>query len=167
MKPDAEQGQGMESLWDGVPLGWSPFGMESLWDKPIGNVCNFNLNCIFIVSKKRHIYETDYLLCHSYFCTFGPTILSSSLSLKSTIMTTPPIRRTAVLWMNCGFSNWFTPGNWADGQLPVASTVVTLPAGRTNYPIVTGSGAICYQLLVEPGADFEVVSGAILTVTGE
>lgn len=71
------------------------------------------------------------------------------------------------IWSGTLSSNWFTPGNWSDGQLPVASTVVTLPAGRTNYPVVTGTGAICYQLVVEPGADFDVASGAIITITGE
>lgn len=70
-------------------------------------------------------------------------------------------------WSGNFSSNWFTPGNWNDGQVPVASTVVTLPAGRTNYPVITGTAATCFQLVVEPGADFEVASGAVLTITGE
>ena len=64
-------------------------------------------------------------------------------------------------------SDWFTSGNWDDGQVPVATTLVTLPTGRPNYPVITGTESVCYDLVVEPGANLMVVSGAHLLVAGD
>jgi hypothetical protein len=70
------------------------------------------------------------------------------------------------IWTGNVNSDWFTPGNWNDGQIPLATTQVTLPAGSPNYPVITGTASVCYDLVVEAGANIIIVSGAHMLING-
>jgi hypothetical protein len=71
------------------------------------------------------------------------------------------------LWSGNISSDWFVPGNWDDLQVPLATTNVTLPGGRPNYPEISGSLAICNNLLVNAGSNILVPSGASLVIAGD
>ncbi|MEZ5198646.1 MAG: hypothetical protein R2764_20350 [Bacteroidales bacterium] len=51
--------------------------------------------------------------------------------------------------------SWGTVSNWDDGIVPLSGTDVTIPSAPSggNYPeINSGSGAVCNNLTIEPGA---------------
>jgi len=60
-----------------------------------------------------------------------------------------------------------TSKNWSNGIIPNACTRVTVPEGLPFMPRVTGTSNVCYKLNLEPGADVNVVTGAILLITGD
>ena len=70
----------------------------------------------------------------------------------------------AVAWLGGVSTDWFTAGNWSCGQVPTATDNVTIGAGATYYPLVTGSSATVRDLTVAAGASFAVTG--TLTVRG-
>jgi PKD repeat protein len=62
-------------------------------------------------------------------------------------------------------SNWNTATNWDDGRIPSSSTDVTIPAGSTYYPQVSGTYN-CLDMEIKDGATLTVQSGSILTISG-
>ncbi len=65
---------------------------------------------------------------------------------------------TAGLWEGDVSTNWHTPGNWNDNNVPTSSTDVVIPSGTLYSPNVNTDFADAKTLTVE--------SGAILTIHG-
>ncbi len=61
-------------------------------------------------------------------------------------------------WTGVVDTSWNTAGNWSDGQVPTATTDVTIPAGTPFAPTTSGT--------VRPTRDLTVQSGATLTLGG-
>ncbi|MBN1338471.1 MAG: hypothetical protein JXA03_04060 [Bacteroidales bacterium] len=72
---------------------------------------------------------------------------------------------TPGLWTGTVSTNWFTGGNWSDGNVPVAGTSVTIPTGCPNYPVISGSAAVCAAMDINNGASLTIGNNS-LTVTG-
>lgn len=68
---------------------------------------------------------------------------------------------TPGLWTGNISSDWFTPGNWSDGNVPDAAVAVTIPAGTPNDPVVgnPGAPALALSVVVESGASLTVTDG--------
>lgn len=69
------------------------------------------------------------------------------------------------LWSGIVSSDWGNVNNWNYRIIPDASTDVTIPAGRPNYPVVTGSTRYCNNLVIEDGASLGI-NGVLLNVYG-
>jgi len=68
-------------------------------------------------------------------------------------------------WTGSKNTEWNDPDNWSCGILPNNQTTVVIPAGLTNYPIVTsGITAYCFDVDLAPGATLTVENGAVLNV---
>jgi hypothetical protein len=76
------------------------------------------------------------------------------------------------LWKGTLSTDWFTPGNWDDGNVPVASTNVTIPAGCPNYPYISTPGGICNNMNIQAGGKFYMIDSFLdvffdITVAGD
>ncbi|MBC7552724.1 MAG: VCBS repeat-containing protein, partial [Taibaiella sp.] len=90
---------------------------------------------------------------------------TSILNIDTTI--TPRI----MLWVG-GTSgvetNWSTAANWSCGSIPILTDDVTIPTGRTYYPVVAaGENVSVRNLIIQGGASLTVDSAAILNVKGD
>jgi hypothetical protein len=71
----------------------------------------------------------------------------------------------ALLWTGDTSANWNTLSNWSPAQSPSGLVDCIIPAGRSRYPVISGSSssAVCGgALIVESGANVELASGASL-----
>ena len=52
-------------------------------------------------------------------------------------------------------SNWHTPTNWHSGVIPNSNTVVYIPEGVPNFPVLTGiiTDNVCKEIYFSPGAE--------------
>ncbi|MFD2718219.1 T9SS type A sorting domain-containing protein [Hymenobacter monticola] len=58
-------------------------------------------------------------------------------------------------WTGGVSTDWFNGANWSCGQVPTATSVVTIPSGASFYPVVTGStAALALNLTIASGATF-------------
>ncbi|MDB5234871.1 MAG: C-terminal target protein, partial [Hymenobacter sp.] len=58
-------------------------------------------------------------------------------------------------WTGGVSTDWFNAANWSCGQVPGATSVVTIPSGAAFYPVITGStAALALNLTVQNGAFF-------------
>ncbi|MBJ6110779.1 T9SS type A sorting domain-containing protein [Hymenobacter sp. BT523] len=58
-------------------------------------------------------------------------------------------------WTGGVSTDWFNGANWSCGQVPTATSVVTIPSGVTFYPVITGStAALALNLTIANGATF-------------
>ena len=62
-----------------------------------------------------------------------------------------------------GSTVWSTTTNWTQGTVPTASSVVLIPSGRMNYPVLTGNQTIS-SLALASGASLDL-SSYNLTIT--
>ncbi len=69
-------------------------------------------------------------------------------------------------WTGAVSTAWTTAGNWSDGQVPTATTDVTIPAGPSNMPVLGTSTGI-QGLTLQPGAALTLVGTMTLTLTGD
>lgn len=69
------------------------------------------------------------------------------------------------IWTGETSSDWLTPSNWSDNNIPDGNTDVVIPNGCPNYPLVNGNLYInspavntyeCYSLRIEYWADVSV-----------
>nr|NQU88828.1 T9SS type A sorting domain-containing protein [Bacteroidota bacterium] len=67
------------------------------------------------------------------------------------------------LWTGIASSDWFDSGNWSDGNVPNATTDVTIPNACPNYPLVSGITAYCRSIVVESGAELEIGNTTLST----
>ncbi|SMO93415.1 hypothetical protein SAMN06265379_1191, partial [Saccharicrinis carchari] len=64
-------------------------------------------------------------------------------------------------------SNWLTPGNWFDDQLPVSTSDITIP-NIGQHPVIDNSQLFeMHALTIEAGATVTVQPGARLTINGD
>ncbi|MCF8229684.1 MAG: T9SS type A sorting domain-containing protein [Bacteroidales bacterium] len=74
---------------------------------------------------------------------------------------------TPGLWRaDAASSSWSTASNWDDGNIPTATTDVNIPAGATQYPVISAT-AYCKDLTIAPGAELSVSNGITLNVNGD
>ena len=58
-------------------------------------------------------------------------------------------------WTGGVSTDWFNGANWSCGQVPNASSVVTIGSGASFYPVITGSvTALALHLTIQTGATF-------------
>ncbi|MCD4736576.1 MAG: hypothetical protein K8R53_11070, partial [Bacteroidales bacterium] len=68
----------------------------------------------------------------------------------------------AGMWTGVISSDWFTSGNWSDGNVPTSVVDVTIPAGTPNDPVINNPNpAECANLLVNPGASLTIQDGTL------
>lgn len=95
---------------------------------------------------------TSYLVRITTNCTNGGT--SSPLSRT---FTTATAAATTFTWTGSSSTAWTTAANWSGSQVPAAADDVTIPAGATRYPVLTGSPSFAARALA-------VANGATLTL---
>ena len=69
-------------------------------------------------------------------------------------------------WNGNTSTDWNTASNWSHGAVPATDIDVIIPAGFTNYPVLTGNYTI-KNIEIRDGALVTINSGATFTVTGE
>lgn len=83
----------------------------------------------------------------------------------TTVSINVPAPCTQNNWTGNSSTDWEDAGNWSCGAVPGVNTVVNVPAGLTNYPVVH-SMVTCKQLHVSPGVSVRVATGANLLIIG-
>jgi hypothetical protein len=99
------------------------------------------------------------------------TVFNRALSATeiATLNTTPSSALTIanVSWDGSESSDWANGDNWSTGAVPTATSVITIPSGMPNQPVVSATtGAIGYSLEVDGAASLTVESGGSLIVSG-
>ncbi|MBF9222794.1 T9SS type A sorting domain-containing protein [Hymenobacter ruricola] len=61
-------------------------------------------------------------------------------------------------WTGGVSTDWFNGANWSCGQVPNASSVVTIPGGVSFYPVITGGTALALNITIANTATFTVNS---------
>ena len=70
-------------------------------------------------------------------------------------------------WTGAVSRDWDVSGNWTDGIPPSSTITAVIPPTPANQPEVTSIvTSVCYNLIVENGAQLLITSGADLTVSG-
>ena len=64
-------------------------------------------------------------------------------------------------------TDWHTAKNWSTGNVPTADVHVLIPTGASNYPIITGSNAVCNNLTIYSSATLTLNSSYSLTISGD
>lgn len=68
-------------------------------------------------------------------------------------------------WTGLISNDWNDKDNWSNHEVPYMGTIVTIPAGTPNNPVVNNDAA-CYSIKLEPGATINVNDGIKLQITG-
>lgn len=68
-------------------------------------------------------------------------------------------------WIGIKSPDWNDKDNWSNHEVPYMGTIVTIPAGTPNSPVVNNDAA-CYSIKLEPGATMKVNDGFNLQITG-
>src|SRR5207247_5727338 len=74
-----------------------------------------------------------------------------------------------IAWTGAVSTDWNTAGNWNSNAVPTISDDLTIPAGLTNYPVVSGAAANANSIILAAGGGAQpslTVSGSSLTVAG-
>jgi hypothetical protein len=61
------------------------------------------------------------------------------------------------LWTGAVSTDWFTAGNWDDGNVPTEETNVTIPSEPVNQPFLTDSTGVCNDLTINSGANLSII----------
>ncbi|MBP6871079.1 MAG: S8 family serine peptidase [Bacteroidales bacterium] len=78
-------------------------------------------------------------------------------------------------WTGVSSTNWLSTANWSLGHIPAGSEIVVIPAGCTNYPVLSsnlgigyysGYAGLCHSLNLENGATL-TLNGTDLVSAGE
>ena len=83
-------------------------------------------------------------------------------------------------WTGTSGTNWLSTANWSLGHIPAGSENVVIPAGCTNYPVLsstlgigyyTGYTGLCHQLTLENGSSLtatgsDVASAGTMNIDG-
>ncbi len=100
----------------------------------------------------------------SSFLTSNNSISSNTYLTSGLIYRFTPV--SPVQWVGTTSTDWGTTSNWNTGIVPVSTDNVLIPTGKSNYPVIDGSGAICQKLVIESGGEITVTTTGDLTVTG-
>ncbi|MBN4071368.1 SprB repeat-containing protein [Crocinitomix catalasitica] len=68
-------------------------------------------------------------------------------------------------WTGSSNTTWLNNANWSSG-VPDDVTPAKILASATNMPIISGVGAECFHLTIEPGASLEISGTNILDIYG-
>lgn len=74
-----------------------------------------------------------------------------------------PPYNTVATWSGASSSDWFDCTNWLEGNIPQDLSVVTIPVGTPQYPIIAEAVTI-NNLTIEPGAHVLIESTGSLNV---
>jgi hypothetical protein len=91
---------------------------------------------------------------------FTSTGCSSSVSTSTAAFTTS----NNTTWTGTTSTNWHTASNWSCGQVPTASSNVTI-ASASNQPAI-GAAAVCNSITLNSGTTLTINSGFTLTASG-
>jgi hypothetical protein len=91
---------------------------------------------------------------------FTSTSCSSAVSTSTAAFTTS----NNTTWTGTTSTNWHTASNWSCGQVPTASSVVTI-ASASNQPAI-GAAAVCNSITLNSGTTLTINSGFTLTASG-
>lgn len=95
-----------------------------------------------------------------------PRAISAS---EATALFNDPSSATSIAnvsWDGSESSDWAHGDNWSTGNVPTATSVVTIPSGMPNNPVVGAStAALAYEVSVSDNAALIVETGGSLTVT--
>jgi len=69
-------------------------------------------------------------------------------------------------WTGGVDTDWNTGGNWLQTTAPSSTVDVEIPAGLTNYPIISNNGADARGISIKPGTTLTIEAGSDLTVQG-
>ena len=70
-----------------------------------------------------------------------------------------------VNWTGAVSTDYDTPGNWLNGEVPPATAIINIPAGLSNYPVLSSDKTIG-GATIPSGASLTIAAGGILRVTG-
>jgi hypothetical protein len=88
---------------------------------------------------------------------YGPWKIQAAPVLSSTVIT--------FSWTGNINTAWENPGNWSSNTIPVATSDVTIPAGRPRYPTINVTTSI-KSLSLAPGTNTITATGVTLNIIG-
>lgn len=71
------------------------------------------------------------------------------------------------LWTGTASSAWSNPSNWSNGQVPTATTDVTIPASAPNWPVFSGNftiGTHCKSILMRGNAQLTITGNLVIPI---
>ena len=75
---------------------------------------------------------------------------------------------TDMMWNGVVNSAWDNANNWEIGTVPENSHPIVIPSSAINFPVITATmEAYGRELTVVLGAEFEVLSGGLLDISGQ
>src|SRR2546428_11767204 len=95
--------------------------------------------------------------------------MAALLLATISLFTSNPALAAAKTWNGSISTDWNTAGNWTASGVPGSADDVTIPAGLTNYPVVSAAAANAKSVTLATGAGNQptlTVSGNTLTVAG-
>ncbi len=92
----------------------------------------------------------------------SPSLFSGT---NGAVVNWPPVGPVPGTWTGTVDTSWNTAGNWSDGNVPTATTDVTIPAGTPFAPATSGAVRQVRNLTVQAGATLAMGGGG-LSVNG-
>lgn len=152
---------GWDMLTLDTPFQWngtSSIGVEICWSR---------VNPTWNASGTVRIYGT----ANGYRYSTSDNNGSSCGSVPTTVTTDKPqiqmifVPGSTTNWTGAVSTDWFNHNNWSAGiPNPIMNAVI--PAGLTNYPALSGSGAKCKNITIAAGASLEIVGTDSLSIYG-
>ncbi|MFM2145824.1 MAG: hypothetical protein RL732_660, partial [Bacteroidota bacterium] len=90
--------------------------------------------------------------------------ISVDTAVSNSITSTVVITGSGATWIGTTSTNWSTGSNWCGGSAPLSGSSITIPAGRTNYPVLSGDVSVA-DLSIDSGSTLNL-NGNRLTITG-
>ncbi|NOX45850.1 MAG: T9SS type A sorting domain-containing protein [Chlorobi bacterium] len=91
--------------------------------------------------------------------------MDPNIFLNPDLPTFPLGLGTPGLWTGAVSSDWFATGNWDDGNVPTATTDVTIPV-TANDPAIATFLADCQAMQIDAGATLHIMDDGGLTAAG-
>jgi uncharacterized repeat protein (TIGR01451 family) len=85
--------------------------------------------------------------------------------IKTNTQKTTVIKTTAI-WTGAQNNAWENAANWNINVVPDSETMVVIPAGVPNYPVVNSS-VVCFAIKVDKNASITINEGFNLEITGK
>jgi len=72
-----------------------------------------------------------------------------------------------LIWNGSESSDWGNANNWSTVSLPTTTSLITIPSGMPNQPLIgTNTAAVGYDLTINEGATLNIESGGSLIING-
>ncbi len=65
------------------------------------------------------------------------------------------------VWSGAISTSWYESGNWICGAIPTAATSVTIPAGLSNYPVLSSGIISVLNITIQSGASLSVTDASL------